>query len=159
MKSIHALLATLLVASLSAHAGSPRVVGDPKRAEEIQQLFDSWIAAQNARNLDEVMAVFDKNVVLSLQGEADKNYDEIVAGFKREFSWAAKGTWSVTLEEIYADKKLTVAVSRWELRIDNAAGAGTLVATIRSVDTLSKSPDGWKIVRTINYPVIAPAPS
>jgi ketosteroid isomerase-like protein len=159
MKSIHALLATLLVASLSAHAGSPKVVGDPKRAGEIQQLFDTWIAAQNARNLDEVMAVYDKNVVLSLQGETDKNYDEIVAGFKREFSWPAKGTWKATLEEIYADKKLTVAVSRWELRIDTAAADAILVVTIHSVDTLSKSRDGWKIVRTINYPVTAPAPN
>ena len=113
-------------------------MGDPKRAVEVQRMFDAWIAAQNARSIEGVMAVYDKSVVLSLQGDTDKNYAEIEAGFRQEFSWAAKGTWSATLEEIYADKKLTVAVSRWEFRMDTAAGAATLMTTILSVDTLEQ---------------------
>lgn len=153
MRFASAFLTILLGLSLNAGATSPKVTGDPKRAAEVQQLFDAWIAAQNSHDLEKVMAVFDKDVVLSAQGQPDRNYAELEAGFKWEFSWPGKGIWRATLEEIHADRNLTVAISRWEFSMDTPEGPMTPVATILSVDTLRRTKGGWKVVRTINYPI------
>jgi ketosteroid isomerase-like protein len=126
--------------------------GHLKLAPEFQNLYSQFSIAFAARNIEMLMAVFDKNVVLSYQGTPDTNYEEIKAGFEYDFLHDPPGTgWRGFPEESHQDGSLAIVVAHWEYQA-TIKGITETKQRIRSVDVLKRTDGKWKIVRTINYP-------
>jgi ketosteroid isomerase-like protein len=145
------LLAILIVANPAAMASTP-LNGDATAASEVQATFERWLGAYEKGDLDSTMRIFDSEVIFAFQGGPDQNFAQLRKGYVEDFAARAPGTvWAPKLEEIYADGKLAFVRSRWELRI--TSGGNTVVKERnRSIDVLRRTADGWKIIRSLNYP-------
>ena len=139
---------------LSALLGAP----SPVRAAEAMALkdagaaFNQWISGYQAHDAEKIMAIFDKSLVYSAQGEADQTYAELKKSYQEFFAIKSPPTkWKVIPKEIHAQAGLAVVVSIWEQRQKAGAGPDELVARLRSIDVFKLTKAGWKIVRTINY--------
>ncbi|MEO8018691.1 MAG: DUF4440 domain-containing protein [Pseudomonadota bacterium] len=141
------LLAVLMGATSEASAA------EPLKLTEAGAIFNQWIAGYQAHNADKLMAVFDKSLIYSSQGEGDQTYDELKASYVTFFASRMPPTrWKAIPKEIQAGAGLAVVVSIWEQRSKTGSGPEEVVARIRSVDVFRQTKAGWKIVRTINYP-------
>jgi ketosteroid isomerase-like protein len=145
------LLAMLIIAAPVAMA-SPPLNGDAASAGEVQGTFERWLGAYEKGDLDSTMRIFDSEVIFAFQGGPDQNYAQLRRGYVEDFAARAPGTvWAPKIEEIYADGKLAFVRSRWELRV--TTGGNTVVKERnRSIDVLRHAADGWKIIRSLNYP-------
>jgi ketosteroid isomerase-like protein len=145
------LLAFLVVATPAAMA-SPPLNGDSTAAGEVQGTFERWLVAYEKGDLESTMRIFDPEVIFAFQGGPDQNYSQLRKGYVEDFAARAPGTvWVPKIDEIYADGKLAFVRSRWELRV--SSGGNTVVKERnRSIDVLRHAADGWKIIRSLNYP-------
>jgi len=133
-------------------------VATPIRAAELMALkdasavFNQWIAAYAAHDAEKIMAVFDKTLIYSTQGEADQTYAELKKSYQDFFATkSAPSKWKAIAKEIHAQAGLAVVVSIWEQSQKDGSGHDELVARLRSIDIFRPTKGGWKIVRTINY--------
>jgi uncharacterized protein (TIGR02246 family) len=123
-----------------------------KKAREVQKVLDKWQAAWNASNLEKVMSVFDKDIILSQQGLKDLPFAGIKRGYARDFKTNPPGAaWNGVLKETFFAGKLAVAVSQWEFRA-RKKGSKAVSQRLRCVDVLRPTAKGWKFIRTFNYP-------
>jgi ketosteroid isomerase-like protein len=137
----------MLVANASIAADSAMRLGDASA------VFNQWIAAYQARDAEKLMAVFDKSLVYSAQAEEDQSYAELKASYVNFFSTKPPPVrWKAIAKEIHAQAGLAVVVSIWEQRSKDSKPADEPTSRLRSIDVFKKTPAGWKIVRTINYP-------
>jgi ketosteroid isomerase-like protein len=114
--------------------------------------FNQWIAAYAAHDAEKIMAVFDKTLIYSSQGEADQTYAELKKSYQDFFATkSAPSKWKAIAKEIHAQAGLAVVVSIWEQSQKDDSGHDELVARLRSIDIFKPTKAGWKIVRTINY--------
>ena len=143
--------AILMIAASDAIATTP-LNGDAASAAEVQGTFERWLGAYEKGDLDSTMRIFDPEVIFAFQGGPDQNYAQLRKGYVEDFAARAPGTvWAPKIEEIYADGKLAFVRSRWELRV--TTGGNTVVKERnRSIDVLRRTADGWKIIRSLNYP-------
>ena len=134
--------AILMIAASDAIATTP-LNGDAASAAEVQGTFERWLGAYEKG---------DPEVIFAFQGGPDQNYAQLRKGYVEDFAARAPGTvWAPKIEEIYADGKLAFVRSRWELRV--TTGGNTVVKERnRSIDVLRRTADGWKIIRSLNYP-------
>jgi len=135
----------LMGASFSAQAADMTL-------KDAGTVFNQWIAGWQAKDAEKIMAVFDKTLVYSAQGEADQNYTELKKGYQEFF--ATKPTpskWKATPKEIHALGAMAVVISIWEQTQKDDRGKDEEVARLRSIDIFRQTKAGWKIVRTINY--------
>lgn len=154
-----ALLSALSVCATSSTLGGKAPAEKPtparghlKLAPEFQNLYAQFSVGFATRNIDMLMAVFDRNVVLSYQDTPDTNYDEIKAGFEHDFKNDPPGTgWKGYPEESHQDGNLAIVIAHWEYQA-TVRGITETKQRIRSVDVLRRTKGQWKIVRTINYP-------
>ena len=148
-----AIVVTILVGVLAlADASSPALAAEPMALKDASAAFNQWIAAYQAHDAEKVMAVFDKSLVYSAQGEADQTYAELKKSYQDFFAIKSPPTkWKVIPKEIHTQAGLAVVVSIWEQRQKAGAGPEELVARLRSIDVFKLTKAGWKIVRTINY--------
>ena len=122
---------------------------------EAQAIFDRWIAAYEAGDVQKLMSVFDKKLVYSELGSADQSFEQLENNYRRDLSKAATGDrWTVVAEEIHSSGDLAVVISHWKLREKPPGQQERLLQVIRSIDVFRRSSSGWKIVRTINYPEV-----
>jgi ketosteroid isomerase-like protein len=153
MDRIRATLAATLIA-LSAFFGAspPASAAEPMALKDAGAVFNQWIAAYQAHDADKVMAIFDRTLVYSSQGEADQTYAELKKSYVEFFSIKSPPSkWKVIPKEIHTQAGLAVVVSIWEQRQKADSGPDELVARLRSIDVFKHTKAGWKIVRTINY--------
>jgi len=146
------LVAIVFGAMALIGATFPASSAEPMGMKDATAVFNQWIAAYQARDAEKIMAVFDKTLVYSAQGEADQNYAELKKGYQEFF--ATKPTpskWKAIPKEVHAQAQLAVVVSIWEQRQKDLDGKEELVARLRSIDIFRPTKAGWKIVRTINY--------
>jgi ketosteroid isomerase-like protein len=144
-----ALLSALSVCAISSTLGGKTPT---KLAPEFQKLYAQFSAGYAKRDIEALMAVFDRNVVLSYQDTPDTNYEEIKAGFEHDFENDPPGTgWKGYPEESHQDGNLAVVIAHWEYQA-TIGGVTETKLRIRSVDVLERTKGQWKIVRTINYP-------
>jgi ketosteroid isomerase-like protein len=144
-------LAILLVAA-SAALAAPPLNGDATSAGEVQGTFERWLTAYEKGDLESTMRIFDPEVIFAFQGGPDQNYAELRKGYVADFATRAPGTvWAPKIEEIYADGKLAFVRSRWELGV-TSGGTTVVKERNRSIDALRRTADGWKIIRSLNYP-------
>ena len=133
-------------------ATSPAAAAEPMALKDAGAVFNQWIAGYQAKDTEKIMAVFDKTLVYSAQGEADQTYAELKKGYQDFFAIKSPPTkWKVIPKEIHTQAGLAVVVSIWEQRQKAGAGPDELVARLRSIDVFKLTKAGWKIVRTINY--------
>jgi len=120
--------------------------------KDASAVFNQWIAAYAARDAEKVMAMYDKALIYSSQGEADQTYAELKKSYQDFFATkSAPSKWKAIAKEIHAQAGMAVVVSIWEQSQKDESGHDELVARLRSVDIFKPTKAGWKIVRTINY--------
>lgn len=125
---------------------------EPMALKDANAVFNQWIAAYAAHDAEKVMAVFDKTLIYSSQGEADQTYAELKKSYQDFFATkSAPSKWKAIAKEIHAQGGLAVVVSIWEQSQKDDAGHDELVARLRSIDIFKPTKAGWRIVRTINY--------
>ena len=125
---------------------------EPMVLKDASSVFNQWIAGFQAHDAEKVMAVFDKTLVYSSQGEADQTYAELKKSYQDFFATkSAPSKWKAIAKEIHAQAGMAVVVSIWEQSQKDDSGHDELVARLRSIDIFRPTKAGWKIVRTINY--------
>ena len=125
---------------------------EPMALKDANAVFNQWIAAYRAHDAEKVMAVFDKTLIYSSQGEADQTYAELKKSYQDFFATkSAPSKWKAIAKEIHAQAGLAVVVSIWEQTQKDDSGQDELVARLRSIDIFKPTKAGWRIVRTINY--------
>ena len=118
----------------------------------IQLLYSQFSVAFAKRDINAIMAVFDKTATLSYQDMGDSNFEQIKAGFEYDFKNDPPGTtWTGFPEESHQEGNLAIVIAHWEYYV-MYNGAKLRKHRIRSVDVLKRSSGQWKIVRTVNYP-------
>lgn len=99
------------------------------------------------------MAIFGRDVIFSFQGARDQNFADFQKGYEADFASRAPSTvWIPVIDEVYADGSLPFVRSVWELRVKTVNGNVEVNERNRSIDVLRNSADGWKIIRSLNYP-------
>jgi ketosteroid isomerase-like protein len=149
---LRTLALAILVIAAPAAIASPPLNGDARAAGEVSSTFERWLTAYEQGDLEATMRIFDPEVIFAFQGGPDQSYADLRKGYVADFAARAPGTvWAPRIEEIYAEGKLAFVRSRWELRV--TSGGNTVVKERnRSVDVFRHSADGWKIIRSLNYP-------
>ncbi len=149
-------LVTILVALSSITALSSAQIfplrGDRTKARQVQAVFAQWSKAYEARDLNGTMSIFDPGVAFVFQGDQERSWTELEAGYRSDFAKGQKGRWIQALQEIYADGNLAIVSSVWsyELTVD---GKTKTLARNRSMDVLRLGADKkWRIFRSMNYP-------
>ncbi len=128
-----------------------------KPSREIQQdspddkeIFDTWIAAYDAGDLDRLMSIFDDSLRYIAPCQPVQSRDTLRAWYKNDFARRGpRPTWSYQTESIDVGGDLAVIVSRWTA-VTRLEGFSADVQRLRSIDFLRNGPDGWKIFRTLN---------
>jgi ketosteroid isomerase-like protein len=117
----------------------------------VKAIFDTWIAAYDAEDLDKVMSVYDRATVFTEACVADKDYAALAAWFKFDFSRSGpRPHWTFKIDWTNASGDLAVVVSSWSGFTDFGTKVEAQVHGFRSMDVFRKSGSGWKIVRTFN---------
>ena len=145
---------TVAVLGLLALLGpmSRLLAAEPMALKDAGAVFNQWIAAYAAHDAEKIMAVFDKALIYSTQGEADQTYAELKKSYQDFFATkSAPSRWKAIPKEIHAQAGLAVVVSIWEQTQKDDGGHDELVARLRSIDIFKPTKVGWRIVRTINY--------
>ena len=128
------------------------LAAEPMALKDASAAFNQWIAAYAARDAEKIMAMYDKALIYSSQGEADQTYAELKKSYQDFFATkSAPSKWKAIAKEIHAQAGMAVVVSIWEQSQKDESGHDELVARLRSVDIFKPTKAGWKIVRTINY--------
>jgi ketosteroid isomerase-like protein len=144
----------VLLLGLAALMGNPSPVraADQMTLKDANTVFSQWIAAYAAHDAEKIMAVFDKTLIYSAQGEADQTYAELKKSYQDFFATKSAPTkWKAIAKEIHAQAGMAVVISIWEQSQKDDSGRDELVARLRSIDIFKPTKAGWKIVRTINY--------
>jgi len=151
---VRAVAAFLLCGAASlAAAGEPAFHGDAGDAHKVWNTFEAWLGAYEKGDLKSTMAIFDREVIFAFQGAKDQGYAELERGYQTDFASRAPGTvWVPVIDEVYADGSLAFVRSIWELRVKSANGGVEVKERNRSIDVLRRSAEGWKIIRSLNYP-------
>jgi ketosteroid isomerase-like protein len=126
-----------------------------KQAKGLWKEFEAWLVAYERGDLDEVMALFDRDVVYSIQGLPDAGYDDLRRVYSRSFrkNEARPGTkWVAVPEEVYAEGKLATVRGRWELHTPDGKGGVKVTERNRGMDLFKRTRSGWKLIRSVNYP-------
>ena len=145
-----------LMVSLSALAvlfgAASAAAAEPLALKDANAVFNQWVAAYAAHDAEKIMAVFDKTLIYSSQGEADQTYVELKKSYQDFFATkSAPSKWKAIAKEIHAQAGMAVVVSIWEQSQKDESGHDELVARLRSIDIFKPTKAGWKIIRTINY--------
>jgi ketosteroid isomerase-like protein len=146
------VMVTLIGMAASLLAGAA-LAAEPMRLADASAAYAQWIKAYEARDAEKLMAIFDRSLIYSAQGEGDQKFEELKASYQSYFGSRMPPTrWKAIPKEIFAQGDMTVVISIWEQRERTPSGVGELIQRTRSVDLFRRTKAGWKIVRTISYP-------
>ena len=141
------VLAAAVFACCATAVGAAPCAKDDAAA--ITTVYDHWLAAYRAHDIDGTMAIFAPNVVFQFQGAPDAGWSDLKASYAREFSSKASGAWSPEFRSIEVSDDLAAAFSEWRL-VEN----GTAKAHNNSIDLFRRDAAcHWHIVRSLNYPL------
>jgi ketosteroid isomerase-like protein len=145
MKAFAAAVATIACCATAAGAVTCAKDGAP----EIKAVYDHWLAAYRAHDLDGTMAIFDPGVVFQFQGAPDASWADLKTSYVQEFASHGSGVWSPEFRSIEISGDLAAAFSEWRL-----ADGGTVKAHNNSLDLFRRDAAcHWHIVRSLNYPL------
>jgi uncharacterized protein (TIGR02246 family) len=152
------MIRALLLALVCVGCSQPIQVSDacPAATEaEVQQAFTTWTEAYSAKNLEGVMAIFDRNVVFEFQGAPNASYDELEAAFRADFERLDPGNsqWVAEPDSIMLSGEMANVISTWRQQVTTETGIQTR-QTNRAIDVLTRGGDcRWRIARSLNYPL------
>jgi ketosteroid isomerase-like protein len=117
-------------------------------ADDIRQAYAAWLAADDAKDIDRVMAIFDKSVVFQFQGAPDADWNALKASYVAEFAAHQDGKWSPHFDNIEVSGDMAAAFATWSLLKDGKAAQSNI-----SVDLFRRNAVcAWHIVHSLNYP-------
>ena len=143
---------TVLYASIASPA-EPPLSGDARKSAQIWGQFERWLDAYAKGDLESVMSIFDRQIVFLFQGAKDQGYADLRRSYEADFKTKAPGArWVPVVEEIYAREDMGIVRAIWEFRVTSANGGEEVKARNRSLDVFHLTAEGWKLLRSINYP-------
>lgn len=120
-------------------------VGSP---DDIRSTYSRWLAADDARDIDGTMAIFDKDVIFQFQGAPDVGWKELKASYLTDFATPSDGKWAPTFGQIDVSGDLAAAFAIWTY-----AKSGKVTQQNVSVDLFRRDTAcSWHIVHSLNYP-------
>lgn len=143
---------TLLIICITQTVFASQLNRDTSTFETI---FKHWTNAFNHRELAPACALFAKNITADYQGQPQKNYASICAGFKKIFNESDKRyTYYYKLHRIYHRDQLAVARITWYLTVTKN---GKVIEKTQDegIDVFQKTKGGqWQIVEYLSYPIM-----
>jgi ketosteroid isomerase-like protein len=141
------LAAAAILACCATAAGAETCTKDGPA--EIKAVYDHWLAAYRAHDLDGTMAIFSYDVVFQFQGAPDARWADLKTSYAQEFASHPSGVWSPQFGSIEVSGDLAAAPSEWRL-----VEAGAVKAHNNSIDLFRRDAKcRWHIVRSLNYPL------
>jgi uncharacterized protein (TIGR02246 family) len=138
--------AALLVCCAGVAGAAPCPTDGPA---QIEAVYDRWLAAYRAHDLDGTMAIFAADVVFQFQGAPDASWSDLKASYAQEFASKSAGAWSPEFRSVEVSDDLAAAFSEWRL-----VGGGAAKAHNNSIDLFKRDAAcHWHIVRSLNYPL------
>jgi ketosteroid isomerase-like protein len=142
-RNVAALIFVLSFIAATARAACPAASGN-----DIHQAYTAWLAADEAKDVDKVMSIFDKKVVFQFQGAPDADWNALRASYVAQYASHQDGKWSPHFDSIEASGDMAAAFATWSLMKD-----GKVVQTNISVDLFRRNDAcEWHIVHSLNYP-------
>jgi ketosteroid isomerase-like protein len=151
-----AMLTILAALSSSAAAGHC----PPASEAQVRGTFERWVRAYEAHDLGGTMSIFDPEVRFEFQGAPDAGWAELKQSYAQDFAHAGGATWTPRWDQLLVSGDVAAAFSLWTGAVRKADGSTEVRAENRSVDVLRRGADcHWRIVRSLTYPLKAPAPA
>src|SRR5688572_3192399 len=126
---------------------------------DANEIFGTWIAGYESRDLAKVMSVFDADIQYHAPCQPAQNFESLESWFEYDFSCKdPRPTWTFKVDSLDVSGDLAVIVSRWSA-VTNLDGFSANLERLRSIDFLRYGEQGWKIFRTINDPEDCGAPA
>jgi hypothetical protein len=126
---------------------------------DAHEIFDTWIAGYEARDVQKLMSIFDPEIRYHAPCQPVQNFESLESWFEYDFGRKdGRATWTYRIESVDYSGDLAVIVSEWS-GVTNLPGFSANLERLRSIDFLRFGESGWKIFRTINDPeCCGPAP-
>jgi hypothetical protein len=122
---------------------------------EVRTEFARWTEAYKAHDLEGTMAIFDPAVKLAFQGGPDADFAQLRKAYEKEFQSKSAAEWVGAIDEVIVSDGMAAEFSTWKL-VDPA---GKVLENNRGMDLLRRNSHGkWRIIRSLNYPVVKKAP-
>lgn len=125
---------------------------------ELRSTFEKWVAAYSRHDLPGTISIFADDVNFSFQGQPDATKADLEKSYREEFARQNQlSRWVPKFEEFQCSGDLGFVRSTWRLEIKRGNDDWQVKVQNRSIDILRRTPSGeWKIIRSLNYPVVAP---
>ena len=141
-----------LHAPLGAHAADVPMTGDAAAGAQVWNTFEHWLKAYDAGDLPGILAIFAPDVIFEFQGGPDAGLADLRRDYEADLKSRAPGTrWVPRVEEVHAEASMAIVRSVWELHVGER-----VTQRNRSMDVFVRQGDGWRILRSINYPEKSP---
>lgn len=157
------LLAAALLAGCATAGRAPAAAMDVRGADEVRRGILSYAAAANRGDVDGVMSVFSRDVLLSYPGIPDQRYSDMARGYREMMgNPAVKTQTEPTIEEISVSGDLAYARLVWNTAVTDTRTRQRTTRQMKDLQIWRREPDGrWRFVRGMHYrePPRTPAPA
>lgn len=140
---VTALISAAILVAAPARAACPDA-----SANDIRKAYAAWLAADQAKDIENVMSIFDRSVVFQFQGAPDADWNALRASYVAQYASHQDGTWSPHFDSIEISGDMAAAFATWSFLKDNK-----VTQTNISMDLFRRTPScTWHIVHSLNYP-------
>lgn len=147
------LLLSALLAGCATTARAPIPAMDIGGADEVRRGILTYAAAANRNDVDGVMSVFSRDVLLSYPGIPDQRYDELAAGYREMMgNPALKTQTEPTIDEITVSGGLAYARLVWNTVVTDTRTGQRTTRQMKDLQIWRREPDGkWRFARGMHY--------
>jgi uncharacterized protein (TIGR02246 family) len=157
------LVAATLLAGCATAGRAPAAAMDVRGADEVRRGILTYTAAANRGDVDGVMSVFSRDVLLSYPGIPAQRYDDLAQGYREMMgNPAVKTQTEPTIEEISVSGDLAYARLVWNTAVTDTRTGQRTTRQMKDLQIWRREPDGrWRFVRGMHYrePPRTPAPA
>lgn len=158
-----ALLLAALLAGCATTGRAPIAPMDVGGADEVRRGILTYAAAANRGDVDGVLSVFSRDVLLSYPGIPDQRFDQLAAGYREMMgNPAVKAQTEPTIDEITVSGNLAYARLVWNTVVTDTRTGHRTTRQMKDLQIWRREPDGrWRFARGMHYrePPRPPAPA
>lgn len=155
-----AIFAAVLLAGCATTTRAPIAPMDVGGAEEVRRGIMAYTAAANRGDVDGLLSVFSRDVVLSYPGIPDEGLDQLAAGYRRMMTDPnVKAQTQPTIEEISVSGDLAYARLVWNTEVTDTRTGQRSTRRMKDLQIWRREPDGrWRFARGMHYRLDPPRP-
>lgn len=155
-----ALFAAVLLGACASAGRAPAAAGEGSGAEEVRRGIMAYTAAVNRGDVDGVLSVFSRDVVLSYPGIPDQGLDQLAGDYRRMMTDPnVKAQTQPTIEEITVSGDLAYARLVWNTDVTDTRTGQRSTRRMKDLQIWRREPDGrWRFARGMHYRLDPPRP-